>query len=82
MVADSDTCLIDSTAIVLFAAAELLAQHKQESAQMKQNKAQTYLRRLLAKSGANKRGISALGQGTSHDGPRATPYLDYIPIGG
>jgi hypothetical protein len=79
---DTDTCMIDSTAIVLTAAAELLGAQKSETAAMKGNKAQAYIRRLLGRLGANKRDISAMGQGqraqpTYQSG--STPYLDYIP---
>jgi hypothetical protein len=82
LVADTDTCMIDSTAIVLTAAAELLGAQKTETAAMKGQKAQAYVRRLLGSAGANKRDISALGQGragqpTYQQG--ATPYIDYIP---
>ena len=55
LVADDDICIIDSKAIVLFAAAEILATKKVEAAQLKLLKAQTYLRRLLANQGADKR---------------------------
>jgi hypothetical protein len=79
---DSDTCMIDSTAIVLTAAAELLGAQKGETAALKGQKAQAYIRRLLGRLGANKRDISALGQGQraqpTYQGG-ATPYLDYIP---
>lgn len=79
---DTDQCMIDSTAIVLTAAAELLGAQKSEVATLKGQKAQAYIRRLLGRSGANKRDISAMGQGrtaqpTNYSG--ATPYLDYIP---
>ena len=79
---DTDKCMIDSTAIVLTAAAELLGAQKSETAALKGQKAQAYIRRLLGRSGANKRDISAMGQGqraqpTYQSGP--TPYLDYIP---
>jgi hypothetical protein len=79
---DTDQCMIDSTAIVLTCAAELLGAQKSEVASLKGNKAQAYIRRLLGRSGANKRDISAMGQGrtaqpTNYSG--ATPYLDYIP---
>jgi hypothetical protein len=81
LVKDTDRCLIDSTAIVLFAAAELLATYKSEGAAVKLNKAQGYIRRLLARSGANKRPVYAMGQGGASDAPGLpTPYLDYIPM--
>jgi hypothetical protein len=79
---DSDQCMIDSTAIVLTCAAELLGAQKSEVASLKGNKAQAYIRRLLGRSGANKRDISAMGQGRSVQPTYqsgATPYLDYIP---
>jgi len=79
---DSDQCMIDSTAIVLTAAAELLGAQKSEAAALKGNKAQAYIRRLIGRSGANKRDISAMGQGSSAQPTNysgATPYLDYIP---
>lgn len=55
LVADDDICVLDSKVIVLFAAAEILATQKVEAAQLKLLKAQTYLRRLLANQGADKR---------------------------
>jgi hypothetical protein len=77
---DTDTCMIDSTAIVLTAAAEFLGAQKAEVATLKGQKAQAYIRRLIGKMGANKREIHALGQGRGRQyGPVATPYLDYIP---
>jgi hypothetical protein len=82
LVADTDKCMIDSTAIVLTAASELLGAQKTETAAMKGNKAQAYIRRLLGAAGANKRDISALGQGSANQPTYlqgATPYLDYIP---
>ena len=79
---DTDRCMIDSTAIVMTVAAELLGAQKSEVATLKGNKAQAYIRRLIGRTGANKRDISALGQGTGNqptyrDG--AVPFIDYIP---
>ena len=79
---DTDTCMIDSTAIVLTVAAELLGAQKSETAAMKGQKATAYVRRLLGKSGANKRDITALGQGRGNQptyNQRSTPFLDFIP---
>lgn len=85
LVADSDTCIIDSKAIVLFAAAEILANQKAEAASLKLQKANQYLRRLLANQGADKRVNYNMG-GTygqtytsvgSHR--HAVPGIDYIP---
>jgi hypothetical protein len=84
LVADSDTCIIDSKAIVLFAAAEILAVQKSEGAPMKLTKAQNYLRRLLADQGADKRqnynmgGSRRFGHDPDKGGGRV-PYIDYIP---
>lgn len=84
LVEDTDTCVIDSKAIVLFAAAEVLANQKSEAAPMKLTKAQNYLRRLLADQGADKRQNYNMGGnyrgGIDPDkGTRAIPYIDYIP---
>jgi len=79
---DADTCMIDSTAIVMTLAAELLGAQKSEVATLKGQKAQAYVRRLIGRMGANKRDVFALGQGTAAQptySDRATPYIDYIP---
>ena len=87
LVSDTDTCIIDSNLIVLFAAAELLAAQKSEGAALKLQKAQQYQRKLMSQLGSVKRRMRSL----SHDGgtmgapgssPRPTPYLDYIPMNG
>lgn len=84
LVAPTDTCILDSKAIVLFAAAEVLATQKNEAAPMKLTKAQNYLRRLLADQGADKRQNYNMG-GYQRGGidpdkaGRRTPYLDYMP---
>jgi hypothetical protein len=78
---DADKCMIDSTAIVLTAASEMLGQQKSEVAAMKGQKAQAYIRRLLAKLGANKREVRSLGAG-NYQTPGPTPYIDYVPMGG
>ncbi|MEY9428132.1 hypothetical protein ABH975_003447 [Bradyrhizobium ottawaense] len=84
LVADTDKCIIDGKAIVLFAAAELLAAQKSEAAPMKLQKAQNHLRRLLQDQGADKRrnynmGGSYRGGNDPDKSRRAVPYLDYIP---
>lgn len=84
LIADNDKCILDSKAIVLFAAAELLAVQKSEGAPMKLTKAQNYLRRLLADQGADKRTNYNMGGayrgGIDPDkGRRLVPYIDYIP---
>lgn len=82
LVDDADTSVIDGTLIVLFAAAEILANQKSEGAQIKLQKAQQYQRKLLQKLGGQKRDIRTLsgaGGSTTGAGRRPTPYLDYIP---
>jgi hypothetical protein len=79
LIDDTDTCIIDSKVIVLFAAAEILATQKVEAAQLKLQKAQNYLRKLLANQSADKRRNYNLG-GAYHNGYLGrTPYIDYIP---
>jgi hypothetical protein len=84
LVAPTDSCIIDSKAIVLFAAAEILATQKSEAAPMKLTKAQNALRRILADQGADKRTNYNMG-GNQRGGfdpdksMRRIPYLDYIP---
>ena len=89
LIADSDTCIIDSKAIILFAAAEILATQKSEAGPMKLTKAQNYLRRLLQDQGSDKRqnynmgGNKRFGVDPDRSGyGRNVPYLDYIPGGG
>jgi hypothetical protein len=83
LVNDDDKCVIDSQLLVLFAAAEVLANQKSEGAQMKLTKAQLYLRRLLANQGADKRVNYNMGGsqrfGNDPDKARLTPYIDYVP---
>lgn len=84
LVADTDTCIIDSKAIVLFAAAEMMASQKSEAAPLKLTKAQNYLRRLLQDQGADKRqnynmGGAYRGGNDPDKGRHRVPYLDYIP---
>jgi hypothetical protein len=85
LLAATDRCILDSKAIVLFAAAEMLATAKAEVAQLKLGKAQNVLRRLLSNNGAEKRhnrnmgGIYRSFGGPVADRRYAVPYLDYIP---
>ena len=85
LVADEDKCIIDSKVIVLFAAAEILATNKAEVAPLKLQKANQYLRRLLANQGADKRisynmGGNYGGDYTSRNSARrSVAGIDYIP---
>jgi hypothetical protein len=84
LIEPTDSCVLDSKCIVLFAAAEIMATQKSEAAPMKLTKAQNYLRRLLADQGADKRANYNMG-GIYRGGPdpdrtgRHIPYIDYIP---
>ena len=82
MVDPADRCVIDSKAIVLFAAAEILAVQKVEAAAMKLTKAQAYMRKLIINTGSDKRinynmGGRAHSLGIDHFGAR--PYRGYVP---
>lgn len=79
LIADDDKCVIDSKAIVLFAAAEILATQKVEAAGIKLTKAQNYLRKLLANSGADKRANYNMGGSYRPDHFGARPYRGYVP---
>jgi hypothetical protein len=61
LLADTDICVLDSTLIALYCAAEILANQKAENATLKLQKAQQYLRRLTANQGSDKRPIAVLG---------------------
>jgi hypothetical protein len=85
LITDTDRCIIDSKAIVLFAAAETLANQKSEAAALKLTKAQNYLRKILINHGADKRADFNMG-GTHKrvDHLAVRPYagvagIDYIP---
>ena len=79
MIADDDRCVLDSKAIVLFAAAEILAFQKVEAAALKLTKAQNYLRKLIANSGADKRSNYNMGGNNRIDHFGARPYRGYVP---
>lgn len=81
MVADSDLCTLPATAIVLFAAAERLADNENPRAKIKLGRAENFVRQLKVRQGSNKRGPFVLGGG-SHDqagSGRGRIGLDYIP---
>lgn len=60
LVDETDICVLDSTLITMFAAAEILAAQKAENASLKLQKAQQYLRRLLANQSSDKREVPVL----------------------
>lgn len=78
LVEDTDKATLDGTLIVLYAASELLAQAKNELAQLKLQKAQALLQRLRGRQGG-KTGVFVMGGGSP-------PYqgrvgLTHIPPG-
>jgi hypothetical protein len=84
LIEDTDTCVIDATLVVLFAAAEILSVQKSEGASLKLQKANQYRRMLVARLGAQQRNMKSLSKDGGHMGPlndgrRLTPYLDFIP---
>jgi hypothetical protein len=79
MVADSDMSTFQSTAIVLYAAAELLARQKDDSASIKLEAGKEYIRRLRVRQNKRRQPF-VMGAGhTGDDGRRIG--IDYIPIG-
>lgn len=55
LLADTDTCTLDSDLIVATLAAQMLARQNSNDAQIQLNKAQAILNRLRARQGSNKR---------------------------
>lgn len=68
--ADADVSTLDATAIVLFAAADLLARAKAEDAPSKQQKAQRHLTKLLANKVSAKLKVSTVGSGSPNLRPQ------------
>ena len=68
LIEDTDTCVIDATLVVLFAAAEILAMQKSESASLKLQKANQYRRMLIARLGAQQRNMKSLSKDGGHMG--------------
>jgi hypothetical protein len=63
LVATSDSCTLDATCIILFAAAELLARAKAEDAANKLQKAQRHLAKLQGNQVSAKNKVSTMGTG-------------------
>lgn len=64
LIADSDVSTLDATALVLFAASDLLARAKAEDAASKAQKAQRHLTKLLGNKISAKMRVSTLGGGS------------------
>lgn len=82
LIADTDVCTLDSTLIVLYAAAETRAEIRAEDAPLKLQKAQAHFNALRRRMGGNKRETIILGggPGRAHQRP-ARVGLDFIPPG-
>lgn len=78
LIASSDVCTLDSTLIVLFAAVEVLAKTSPPESEIKLQKAQRHLQRILGSQGSRKRAWTSLsGRSSGH----AVVGLDFIPRG-
>ena len=75
---DSDVSTLDGTLISLLVSAELLARAKAADAEIKQQKAQRHLQKILGDKLSSKSKVSTLGASRA---PRAglRPGIDYIP---
>jgi hypothetical protein len=73
--ADSDSCTLDATAIILFTAADLLARAKAEDAATKMQKAQRHIAKVLANKINAKNKVSTLGGGSPDLRYRTNPNL-------
>ncbi len=78
LVADTDVCTLDPTAIVLFSAVELLSRAKAADTPEKEKKAQRHLQKLLGNDVSAKYKVTTLGA-TRRPHMTGTPYIDYIP---
>ena len=74
-IADSDVSTLDATAIVLFAAADLLARAKAEDATLKMQKAQRHLQKLLGNKISSKMKVATLGGGSPNRNTRYSSIL-------
>jgi hypothetical protein len=81
MVSDSDTCVMPATAIVLFAAADILASRGAKDAQAKSSKGAEYLRRLKVRQSAHKDRPFVMGGGDDASRPTGRIGIDYVPQG-
>jgi len=77
LVEDDDKSTLDGTMVVLYAAAELLAQAKSELAQVKLQKAQAYFHRVRARQSGFKATPEVIGGGVQQR--QRVVGLDYVP---
>jgi hypothetical protein len=78
LIDDTDHCTLDGNLIVLFTAIEVLAKTDGKEAEIKGQKAQRHLQRVLGRQGSRKRAWTSL---TGGGGRRPVLGLDYIPEG-
>jgi hypothetical protein len=78
MLKAEDVCTLDGTLIVLFAAVEIIQSTDEAASQLKMQKAQRHLQRILGQQGARKRAWTSL---TGQPKPHGVVGLDYIPQG-
>jgi hypothetical protein len=78
LVANTDSCTLDATVVILFAASELLARSKAEDAPNKLQKAQRHLTRLLGNQISGKNKMSTYGSQSPGNGAyRSTVIAGY-----
>jgi len=76
LVAPSDVCTLDSTVVILRAAAEILAHQRSPDAEIKMQMANNLMRSLRSQQSSQRQGPwSMIGSGDS----TARPGIDYIP---
>jgi hypothetical protein len=76
-VSTTDSCTIDATCIILFAASELLARSKAEDAANKLQKAQRHLTKLLGNQVSGKNKVSTYGTYAPNGGTRPEIVAGY-----
>jgi hypothetical protein len=77
LVSNSDSCTLDATVIILFAASELLARSKAEDAANKLQKAQRHLGKLLGNQVSGKNKVSTYGTSSPNGYARSDIVAGY-----
>lgn len=76
LIKSEDVCTLDGTLIVLFTAVEVLARTSPQEAEVKSQKAQRHLARILGRQGSRKRSWTVTSGRTT---TMPVPGLDYVP---
>jgi hypothetical protein len=79
LISNSDSCTLDATVIILFAASELLARSKAEDAANKLQKAQRHLTKLLGNQVSAKNKVSTYGTYAPNGGNGRTEIVAGYP---